>query len=69
MKGQKGATIIVESERATQPARRGVIEEVLQENPPRFRVQWDDGRETIFSPTSGVARIEKRTKARSSSRP
>ena len=64
MKGQKGATIIVESERPTVPARRGVIEEVLQDNPPRFRVHWEDGRETIFSPASGVARIEKRTRAR-----
>lgn len=60
MKGQVGATIVVESERTTQPARRGVIEEVLREDPPRYRVQWEDGRETIFSPASGVARIEER---------
>ncbi len=65
MKGQVGATIIVESERATQPARRGVIEEVLHEDPPRYRVHWEDGRETIFSPASGVARVEqKRGRAR-----
>jgi hypothetical protein len=63
MKGQVGATIIVESERATQSARRGVIEEVLHDDPPRYRVQWEDGRQTIFSPASGVARIEEREPA------
>jgi hypothetical protein len=58
MKAQAGATIVVESERAAQPARRGVIEEVLREDPPRYRVRWDDGKETTFSPAAGVARIE-----------
>jgi hypothetical protein len=27
-----------------------VIEEVLNEEPPRFRVRWDDGHTTLFSP-------------------
>jgi hypothetical protein len=58
MKGEVGATIVVESERTTQPQRRGVIEEVLAEDPPRYRVRWEDGRETIFSPSAGVAVIE-----------
>ena len=65
MKGQVGAVIVVESERATQSARRGVIEEVLREDPPRFRVHWDDGRETILSPAAGVARIDESAGARS----
>ena len=58
MKPQIGATIVVESERAAQTARRGTIEEVLREDPPRFRVRWEDGKETLFSPEAGVARIE-----------
>ena len=58
MKAQVGATIVVESERTTTPPRRGVIEEVLQEDPMRCRVRWDDGHETIFTPASGAARIE-----------
>jgi hypothetical protein len=57
MKAQVGATIVVESERTTQPQRRGVIEEVLQEDPGRYRVRWEDGHETVFSPASGSARI------------
>jgi hypothetical protein len=63
MKGQSGDLIVVESERAEQAARRGVIEEVLQEQPARFRVRWDDGHTSIFSPSAGAARIETRKPA------
>lgn len=52
--------IVVESERAAQSGRAGVIEEVLAQDPPRFRVRWDDGRMSIFAPATGVARIEKK---------
>jgi hypothetical protein len=59
--------IVVESERAAQSGRAGVIEEVLAQDPPRFRVRWDDGRTSIFAPSAGVARIvpskKKRVKA------
>jgi Domain of unknown function (DUF1918) len=58
VEAQVGATIVVESERTAQPGRRGVIEEVLQEHPPRYRVRWDDGKETTFAPAAGVALIE-----------
>jgi hypothetical protein len=58
MEAKVGDAIVVESERADQDPRRGVIEEVLQGEPARFRVRWEDGRETIFSPSGGVARIE-----------
>ena len=56
--------IVVESERASQSGRAGVIEEVLAQDPPRFRVRWDDGRMSIFAPSAGVARIERRKSAR-----
>jgi hypothetical protein len=59
-----GDLIVVESERVTQPVRRGVIEEVLNEEPPRFRVRWEDGHTSIFTPSAGSARIEKRKRAR-----
>jgi hypothetical protein len=63
MKAHAGDQIVVESERAAQSGRRGVIEEVLQEQPPRLRVRWDDGHTTIFTPAAGVARIEAPAKA------
>ena len=52
--------VVVESERAAQSGRAGVIEEVLAQDPPRFRVRWDDGHTSIFAPSAGVASIEPR---------
>jgi hypothetical protein len=53
---------VVESERVTQPPRRGVVEEVIAKEPPRLRVRWDDGHTSVFSPTAGVARVEESKK-------
>jgi hypothetical protein len=64
MTARAGDGILVESKKVTQPGRRGVIEEVLQEEPPRFRVRWDDGRTSIFTPAAGSARIEAQKKTR-----
>jgi hypothetical protein len=41
-----------------------VIEEVLGEEPQRFRIRWDDGHTSILTPSAGSARIEERKKAR-----
>jgi Domain of unknown function (DUF1918) len=54
-----GDRIIVEAERITQSARTGVIEEVLQQEPTRVRVRWDDGHTSIMTPAAGAARFEK----------
>jgi hypothetical protein len=59
MRGSVGDTIVVESERVDRPARTGVIEEVLQDEPPRYQVRWEDGHTSIFSPSAGAARIER----------
>jgi Domain of unknown function (DUF1918) len=64
MSARAGDVIVVESEWVAQPVRRGVIKEVLQEEPRRFRIRWDDGHTSIFAPSAGAARIEKRKKAR-----
>lgn len=58
MTGQVGDRIVVESERAAQTGRAGVIEKVLEEEPPRYEVRWDDGRTSIFTPAAGAATIE-----------
>jgi Domain of unknown function (DUF1918) len=65
MEAAVGSRIVVESEKVAQSARCGVIEEVLQVQPPRYRVRWDDGRTSIITPASGAAWIE-RGKARRS---
>jgi Domain of unknown function (DUF1918) len=53
-----GDRIRIESERASQSGRAGLVEEVLSEQPQRLRVRWDDGRTSIFAPAAGVARVE-----------
>ena len=63
MTARAGDLIVVESERVAQSVRRGVIEEVLREETPRFRIRWDDGHTSIFTPSAGAARIEAQKKA------
>ena len=60
-----GDTIVVDSEKVQQTPRSGVIEEVLQENPRRLRVKWEDGHTSILTPSAGAARIiPKQTRAK-----
>jgi len=36
------------------PARAGVIREVVHADPsPRYRIRWDDGHESLCTPTDG----------------
>jgi uncharacterized protein DUF1918 len=60
MIGNVGDTIVIESERVDAPGRRGVIEEVLQEQPPRYQVRWEDGHTSTLAPSAGAARIEQK---------
>jgi hypothetical protein len=64
MIGRVGDTIVIESERADATGRRGVIEEVVQEQPPRYQVRWADGHSSILSPAAGCARIEQKKRPR-----
>jgi hypothetical protein len=57
-----GDRIVVESERVARPPRRGVVEQVISDEPPRLRVRWDDGHTTVFWPAAGVCRIEESKK-------
>ncbi len=63
MTGKKGDRIVVESETVGQPTREGKILEATQgETGIRYRVKWDDGHETIFTPSVGSARILSKAK-------
>ena len=55
-----GERVIAESERATEHGRAGVIEEVVREDPPRYRIRWDDGHESVYTPAAGSLRPERR---------
>ena len=57
MKAQVGDRIVVESERAAQTGRTGVIEEILDEDSMRLRIRWDDGHTSTLTPAAGAATI------------
>lgn len=61
MRGRIGDRIVVESERADRPGRAGVIEKVLEEEPPRYEIRWDDGHTSIFTASAGAATIEEQS--------
>ncbi len=61
MQGKVGDRIVVESETVGQPTREGEILEVIEgEVGLRYRVRWDDGHESIFTPSGGSARVIRR---------
>jgi hypothetical protein len=52
-----GTRVVVESESTERPSRPGVIEEVVRGDPhPRYRIRWDDGHESIYTPAAGALR-------------
>jgi Domain of unknown function (DUF1918) len=60
-----GDHVIVEAESTERAPRRGVIEEVMREEPrPRYRIRWDDGHESIYTPDAGALRLAEPTRTR-----
>jgi hypothetical protein len=58
-----GKRVEAESESTNRPPRAGVIEQVLRGDPsPRYRVRWDDGHESIYTPAGGALRLQRRRK-------
>jgi Domain of unknown function (DUF1918) len=54
-----GKRVAAESESTDRRPRSGVVEEVLRGDPsPRYRIRWDDGHESIYTPASGALRAE-----------
>jgi hypothetical protein len=52
-----GDRVEVESESTERSARAGVIEGVLgTSESPRYRIRWDDGHESIYTPAAGALR-------------
>jgi Domain of unknown function (DUF1918) len=53
-----GDRVEAESESTERGPRAGVVEEVLQGEPsPRYRIRWDDGHESIYTPAAGALRL------------
>jgi uncharacterized protein DUF1918 len=50
--------IVIDSDKAGQPAREGEILEVIEASyGTRYRVAWDDGHESTIRPAGGTARV------------
>jgi Domain of unknown function (DUF1918) len=55
MEFKAGDRVQVESESPARPPRTGVVEEVVQATAyPRYRIRWDDGHESIYTPAAGA---------------
>lgn len=50
-------TIEVLSNRVGEPNRRGVVERVLEVDPLRLEVAWEDGHTSEFIPAGGNVRV------------
>jgi hypothetical protein len=52
-----GDHVLAEAESTERAPRRGVVEEVLRNDThPRYRIRWNDGHESIYTPADGALR-------------
>lgn len=58
MEVNQGDVIRIESNKVGVPPRRGTVTSVLQDDPPRIEVDWDDGHTSILDPFGGNVRVE-----------
>lgn len=50
-----GDRVVAESESTERPPRTGTVLEVVHEDPsPRYRIEWDDGHTTVYTPAAGA---------------
>jgi hypothetical protein len=58
-----GKRVVAESESIDRRPRSGLVEAVLRGDPsPRYRIRWDDGHDSMYTPASGALRAERRPK-------
>ena len=58
MEAKRGDRVAVETEHVGEPEREGEILEIIEGSTSiTYRVRWDDGRETLFTPSAGALRI------------
>ena len=63
MEFKSGDRVQVESESTDRPPRTGVVEEVVQGTAnPRYRIRWDDGHESIYTPAVGALHSAEQSK-------
>ena len=62
---QAGDRVVAESESTQRPARYGTVREVVHDDPrARYRIEWDDGRTSVYTPAAGALRLAPATTKR-----
>jgi hypothetical protein len=62
---QAGDRVVAESESTERPARYGTVQEVVHEDPhARYRIEWDDGRTSVYTPAAGALKLAPETAKR-----
>jgi hypothetical protein len=56
-----GDRVVVEAESTSRRPRGGTIREVVRDRPARYRIEWDDGHESIYTPAAGALHAERGT--------
>jgi hypothetical protein len=57
MEVQENDTIEIVSNKVGEPHRRAVVERVLEGDPLRLEVTWEDGHSSVLVPTGGNLRV------------
>ncbi|MDQ4131254.1 MAG: DUF1918 domain-containing protein [Actinomycetota bacterium] len=57
MNVRAGDVIEIPSNKVDQPPRRGTVQEVMQAEPLKIEVRWEDGHLSIFEPMGGSLRV------------
>jgi hypothetical protein len=56
---QVGDRVVAEAESTERRPRSGTVREVLREDPtPRYRIEWDDGHSSSYTPAAGALHAE-----------
>ena len=63
---QVGDRVVCEAESTQRRPRAGTVREVLRATPARYRIEWDDGHESIYTPAAGALHAERAPAASSS---
>ncbi|MEA2177019.1 MAG: hypothetical protein QOG77_316 [Solirubrobacteraceae bacterium] len=62
---QAGDRVVAESESTERAARFGTVREVVHEDPrPRYRIEWDDGHTSVYTPAAGALHLAPETAER-----
>ena len=57
---QVGDRVVAESESTDRRPRAGTIREILRGDPtPRYRIDWDDGHSSMYTPAAGALHTER----------